>query len=85
MNNVNDTYDDRNMWLAPIVRKFGQRDIDQSLVYNTIFLSFDNPIMITAINIWNYMKNPERGVRELELSLDDRLIYKVSRSTGFEV
>ena len=63
VNGVNDTYDDRNMWLAPIVRKFGQRDIDQSLVYNTVFLSFDIPIMISAINFWNYMKKHERGVR----------------------
>ena len=33
--------------------------------------------MISAINFWNFAKNPDRGSREIELYLDDNLIYQV--------
>jgi hypothetical protein len=34
--------------------------------------------MISAINIWNFSKTPDRGVKDIEFYLDDSLIYQVN-------
>ena len=73
INGKNNSYDERNMWLAPYVF-FPQRGGKE---LNTIYFSFSSPILISNINIWNYTKTPKRGVKELEIYLDECLIFKV--------
>ena len=73
INGKNNSYDERNMWLAPYVF-FPQRGCKE---LNTIYFSFSSPILISNINIWNYTKTPKRGVKELEIYLDECLIFKV--------
>lgn len=31
--------------------------------------------MISLINIWNYVKTANRGVREIDIFLDEHLVY----------
>lgn len=38
-------------------------------------IEFEKPISIALINIYNYTKTPERGVKEIEIYLDNYLIY----------
>jgi len=76
VNGENNTFDDRNMWLAPFLSE--QRDRSQfKTKTNEIIISFNQPIIISCINIWNYTKTPARAVREFEIFVDDEIIYKV--------
>jgi protein JBTS26 len=69
------------MWLAPLINpqieSKREEDKNYQTEYNTIFMIFDYPVIISAINFWNYTKTPKRGVRELEIQIDDLLIYRV--------
>eukprot|EP01017_Pseudomicrothorax_dubius_P015402 TRINITY_DN17768_c0_g1_i1.p1 TRINITY_DN17768_c0_g1~~TRINITY_DN17768_c0_g1_i1.p1 ORF type:complete len:127 (+),score=19.82 TRINITY_DN17768_c0_g1_i1:91-471(+) len=43
---------------------------------NIVHLLLDQPIGISGINFWNYSKTPKRGLREIEIYLDENMIYK---------
>lgn len=76
VNGENDTMDDRNMWLAPLLNE--RRD---ALLYksknNEIYISFDKPVLLSCAKFWNYSKTLTRGAKELEIYCDDSLIYRV--------
>jgi len=76
VNGNNNTFDDRNMWLAPLLldrRDEGVFKVD----HNEIIFTFDKPKIISCIKFWNYSKTPIRGVREVEIFCDDIVIYRV--------
>ncbi|CAJ1343837.1 unnamed protein product [Effrenium voratum] len=54
------------MWLAPFSRHPA----------NFVELVFDEPNQISAIKFWNYSRTPSRGVRDVEVYVDDLLIYQ---------
>jgi hypothetical protein len=62
---VNVTSDDRHMWLAPFVAGKGV----------VLDILFDTPATLGALLIWNYTKTPARGVRQVQLLLDGRLMF----------
>lgn len=40
-----------------------------------MYIVYNEPICISMINFWNYSKTPDRGVRDIEIWLDDLQIY----------
>merc|ERR1711862_1069726 len=54
------------MWLAPFVRS----------PCNSVELVFDEPTHISCVHIWNYTRTCSRGARDIEIYVDDLLVYQ---------
>ncbi|XP_053197195.1 katanin-interacting protein isoform X1 [Scomber japonicus] len=74
---VNRTQDDMHLWLAPFTP--GRS--------HTIFLDFGAPYQVAMIRVWNYNKSrihSFRGVKEVEMLLDGRCIFRgeIAKASG---
>lgn len=74
---VNRTQDDMHLWLAPFTP-------DRS---HTIILDFGAPYQVAMIRVWNYNKSrihSFRGVKEVEMLLDGRCIFRgeIAKASG---
>ena len=73
----------RGGWLAPLAASLAYdynslalSDGLRSGHENELHVLMDQPTIISGIRIWNYSKTPKRGVREVSVYLDDRLIIR---------
>ncbi|KAM4524710.1 katanin-interacting protein isoform 1-T1 [Odontesthes bonariensis] len=74
---INRTQDDMHLWLAPFTP--GRS--------HTIFLDFGAPYQVAMIRVWNYNKSrihSFRGVREVEMLMDGRCIFRgeIAKASG---
>ncbi|XP_069373177.1 katanin-interacting protein isoform X2 [Paralichthys olivaceus] len=74
---INRTQDDMHLWLAPFTP--GRN--------HTIFLDFGAPYQVAMIRVWNYNKSrihSFRGVKEVEMLLDGRCIFRgeIAKASG---
>lgn len=74
---ANRTQDDMHLWLAPFTP--GRS--------HTIFLDFGAPYHVAMIRVWNYNKSrihSFRGVKEVEMLLDGRCIFRgeIAKAAG---
>ncbi|XP_076615806.1 katanin-interacting protein isoform X1 [Chaetodon auriga] len=74
---ANRTQDDMHLWLAPFTP--GRS--------HTIFMDFGAPYQVAMIRVWNYNKSrihSFRGVKEVEMLLDGRCIFRgeIAKASG---
>ena len=61
-------------WLAPLTTSL-EHSV-QCPRPNFVYVSFDHPVAISMVKIWNYSRTPARGASSLEISVDNKLLYK---------
>ncbi|XP_049938439.1 katanin-interacting protein-like isoform X1 [Schistocerca serialis cubense] len=77
LDGVNRTHDDMHLWLAPFTPGSN----------HFIYISFKQYTQVAMIRIWNYNKSrihSFRGARDVEITLDNRLIFcgEIARASG---
>ena len=65
-------------WLAPLTTSLEYSSMCPKPNY--LYFTFDHPVAISMIKIFNYSKTPNRGVSSIEVAVDEILIYKGSLS-----
>uniref|UniRef100_H3G7B6 KATNIP domain-containing protein n=1 Tax=Phytophthora ramorum TaxID=164328 RepID=H3G7B6_PHYRM len=63
------TWEAHDAWLAPLASSLGNQQ------GNIVYIGFDTPVVLSMIKFWNYSKTPERGVKDLDIYLDDMHLF----------
>ncbi|KAG7397610.1 hypothetical protein PHYBOEH_000431 [Phytophthora boehmeriae] len=63
------TWEAHDAWLAPLASSLGNQQ------GNIIYVGFDTPVVLSMIKFWNYAKSPERGVKDMDIYLDDLHLF----------
>ena len=76
----NVTLDDRHMWLTSLknTKVYAVTNREVAKIPNIITITFEDQVAISGIRLWNYSKTVERGVQELGIFCDGKLIYRVN-------
>lgn len=53
-------------------KHFKDKECNQFVIY------FHKPTILKAVNFWNYSKSPECGTRDIEIYIDERIVFKVT-------
>ena len=78
-NGINDGKNRNLHWLAPFINAKKLNDkTNMGRLFNQIVIYFEKPVDITAISFWNYTKDPERGAKDMEIYLDEKLVCSVN-------
>ena len=72
---VNNTRDDRHMWLAPFQTPGAYFNLNGGQP-NEIHIIFEKKVVFGYIRIWNYGKTPTRAAKEIGICVDDAVVYK---------
>eukprot|EP00826_Nyctotherus_ovalis_P028842 TRINITY_DN2273_c0_g1_i12.p1 TRINITY_DN2273_c0_g1~~TRINITY_DN2273_c0_g1_i12.p1 ORF type:complete len:174 (+),score=29.60 TRINITY_DN2273_c0_g1_i12:444-965(+) len=74
----NATLDDRHMWLAPLrnTKVYAVTNREVAKCPNVVTVTFEGQVALGGVRLWNYTKTVERGVQELGIFCDGRLIYR---------
>ncbi|KAG7378439.1 hypothetical protein PHYPSEUDO_010099 [Phytophthora pseudosyringae] len=63
------TWGAHDAWLAPLASSIGNQQ------GNIVYVGFDTPVVLSMIKFWNYSKTPERGVKDVDIYLDDLHLF----------
>ncbi|KAE9082869.1 hypothetical protein PF010_g21422 [Phytophthora fragariae] len=63
------TWEAHDAWLAPFAGSLGNQQ------GNIVYIGFDTPVVLSMIKFWNYSKTPERGVKDVDIYLDDMHLF----------
>jgi len=71
------TFEGTRSWLAPRAATLAmmKHELPDLGACNEVYFAFHEEVELAAIEIWNYSKTPERGAHEIELRVDDHIIY----------
>lgn len=67
------TWEAHDAWLAPLASSLGNAAVKSA--GNVVYVVFDEPVVLSLIKFWNYGKTPTRGVRELDIYMDDLHVF----------
>lgn len=73
------TFDENRMWLAPFknTKTVGTgKEKPDSRMPNLLMFTFEHPVGISGVRMFNYAKTPSRGVKEFEIVLDQKPVYR---------
>ncbi|EGZ19357.1 hypothetical protein PHYSODRAFT_492147 [Phytophthora sojae] len=66
------TWEAHDAWLASLASSLGTQQ------GNIVYIGFDTPVVLSMIKFWNYSKTPERGVKCVDIYLDDMHLFSGS-------